>query len=34
MLYYGSLLVNNAQVVIGVGDTVKFDTNAIVLTVN
>ena len=34
MLYSGSLLVNNAQVVIGAGDTVKFDVNAIVLTVD
>ena len=34
MLYSGSLLVNNAQVVIGAGDTVKFDANAIVLTVD
>ena len=34
MLYFGSLLVNNAQVVIGAGDTVKFDANAIVLTVD
>ena len=33
MLYYGSLLVNNAQVAIGAGDTVRFDANAIVLTV-
>ena len=33
MLYYGSLLVNNAQVAIGAGDTVRFDVDAIVLTV-
>jgi hypothetical protein len=33
MLYYGSLLVNNAQVVIGAGDTVRFDANSITLTV-
>jgi hypothetical protein len=33
MLYYGSLLVNNAQVAIGAGDTVRFDANAITLTV-
>ena len=33
MLYYGSLLVNNAQVAIGAGDTVRFDADAIVLTV-
>jgi hypothetical protein len=34
MLYRGSLLVNNAQVAIGAGDTVRFDANAIVLTVD
>jgi hypothetical protein len=33
MLYRGSLLVNNAQVAIGAGDTVRFDANAITLTV-
>ena len=34
MLYSGSLLVNNAQVVIGAGDTVRFDANSITLTVD
>lgn len=34
MLYHGSLLVNNAVVAIGAGDTVRFDVNSITLTVD